>query len=118
MTNRGNGIRYCKDLNEIKPIVKKKETHPNGTLKTFLIQSYIDRPLLYKGRKFDIRHYIMISSINGKLRGYFYQGGYIRTTSYKYRLDDNSPAVHLTNDAVQKYCKDYGRYEKGNKLSY
>ena len=60
----------------------------------------------------------MISSINGKLRGYFYHGGYIRTTSYKYKLDDNSPAIHLTNDAVQKYCKDYGKYEKGNKLSY
>lgn len=26
--------------------------------------------------------------------------------------------IHLTNDAVQKYSKDYGKYEKGNKLSY
>jgi hypothetical protein len=60
----------------------------------------------------------MFSSINGRMRGYFYQEGYIRTTSYKYKLNDNSPAIHLTNDAVQKYCKDYGKYEKGNKLSY
>lgn len=26
--------------------------------------------------------------------------------------------IHLTNDAVQKKCEDYGKYEPGNKLSY
>ena len=26
--------------------------------------------------------------------------------------------IHLTNDAIQKGSKDYGRYEKGNKISY
>ena len=26
--------------------------------------------------------------------------------------------IHLTNDAVQKYHEDYGKYEPGNKLSY
>ena len=26
--------------------------------------------------------------------------------------------VHLTNDAVQKRSNEYGKYEKGNKLSY
>jgi tubulin polyglutamylase TTLL1/tubulin monoglycylase TTLL3/8 len=26
--------------------------------------------------------------------------------------------VHLTNDAVQKYLPDYGKFEKGNKISY
>lgn len=26
--------------------------------------------------------------------------------------------VHLTNDAVQKYAEDYGKYELANKLSY
>lgn len=26
--------------------------------------------------------------------------------------------VHLTNDAVQKKGDDYGRFEKGNKVSY
>lgn len=60
----------------------------------------------------------MLSSTEGILRGYFYQEGYVRTTSYKYKLDDNSSCIHLTNDAVQKYCKEYGKYEKGNKLSY
>lgn len=26
--------------------------------------------------------------------------------------------IHLTNDAVQNKCEDYGKYEPGNKLSY
>jgi tubulin monoglycylase TTLL3/8 len=26
--------------------------------------------------------------------------------------------IHLTNDAVQKFADDYGKYEAGNKLSY
>ncbi len=26
--------------------------------------------------------------------------------------------IHLTNDAIQKNTPDYGKYEKGNKLSY
>jgi hypothetical protein len=56
--------------------------------------------------------------ISDKLRGHFYEGGYIRTTSYNYKLEDNSPGIHLTNDALQKGLKDYGKYEKGNKLSY
>lgn len=26
--------------------------------------------------------------------------------------------IHLTNDAVQKYSDDYGKFEKGNKVSF
>ena len=43
---------------------------------------YLDRPLLYNKRKFDIRHYILITRIHGIMRGYWYLDGYIRTSSY------------------------------------
>jgi Tubulin-tyrosine ligase family. len=26
--------------------------------------------------------------------------------------------IHLTNNAVQKHCDDYGQFEKGNQLSF
>lgn len=26
--------------------------------------------------------------------------------------------MHLTNDAIQKTCEEYGRYEPGNKLTF
>lgn len=61
---------------------------------------------------------MLISCINGNIKGYWYEEGYIRTTSYEFNLNQLNSQIHLTNDAVQKYCKDYGKYEKGNKLSY
>ena len=79
---------------------------------------YLDRPLLYHGRKFDIRHYMIITHMFGVMRAYWYQEGYIRTSSYEFTLNNFDPEVHLTNDAVQKRCTDYQRYEPFNKLSY
>ncbi len=26
--------------------------------------------------------------------------------------------IHLTNDAIQKNCEEYGKYEPGNKLTF
>ena len=61
---------------------------------------------------------MMITSVGGVIKGYWYEEGYIRTTSYEYNTTQLGGFIHLTNDAVQKYSKDYGKYEKGNKLSY
>jgi tubulin polyglutamylase TTLL1 len=118
LSNRGNGINVCDSLDSIKLILKNKERHENGKFKTYILQQYLDSPFLYKGRKFDIRHYILITRINGVLKGYWYEEGYIRTTSYEYHLGQMNSQIHLTNDAVQKHCRDYGKFEKGNKLSY
>lgn len=42
----------------------------------------------------------------------------MRTASAEYKLNNPAGAIHLTNDAIQKGMADYGKYEKGNKLSY
>lgn len=55
---------------------------------------------------------------NGRFKGYWFKRGYIRTSSSQYTLNHGLASVHLTNDAVQKNLPDYGRYQKGNKLSY
>lgn len=75
--------------------------------------------MLYKSRKFDIRHYLLISCLNGVVRAYWYPEGYIRTSSVLFTLKRGSNLfVHLTNDAIQKNSEEYGKYEKGNKISY
>jgi hypothetical protein len=74
--------------------------------------------MLYNRRKFDIRHYMMISNLYGVMRGYWYTEGYIRTSGYEFDITNFEREVHLTNDAVQKHCDNYGRYEAANKLSY
>lgn len=71
--------------------------------------------MLIKGRKFDMRMFVMVSHT---MDSYFYKCGYIRTASEMYRMDDlDNQFIHLTNNAVQKYAKNYGEFEDGNILS-
>lgn len=84
---------------------------------TYIIQKYIERPLLIKKRKFDIRCYGLFTSINGWQKGYCYNDGYIRTSCKEYSTNNlSNKFVHLTNDAVQKKSDDYGKFENGNKV--
>ncbi len=61
---------------------------------------------------------MLLTFHNGKTKAYWYQDGYVRTSSAFFTLDETDPYIHLTNDAVQKYSDRYSRYEDGNKLSY
>ena len=60
----------------------------------------------------------MITHHNGKTKAYWYQDGYVRTSSAFFSLEDVDPYIHLTNDAVQKNAEEYSYFEEGNKLSY
>lgn len=97
---------------------EKVLTHQLNT-RTLIVQSYIKNPLLIKGRKFDIRVYGMLATHYGTMRGYFYEDGYLRTSCKEFTLENfTNKYIHLTNDAIQKYAEDYGRFENGNKLNY
>jgi D-alanine-D-alanine ligase-like ATP-grasp enzyme len=62
---------------------------------------------------------MLLTVNNGSLRGYWYQDGYIRTSSSLWTLDSiNDTFAHLTNDAIQKHSSSYGKFEPGNKLTY
>ena len=118
-TNRGNGITVCFSLDDVQARLRGRERNKDGSLRTFIIQKYIERPLLFQGRKFDLRHYMLVSCVGGTFRGYWYTHGYVRTSSAPYSLRNaRDLQVHLTNDAVQKHCDSYGKFEPGNKLSY
>ena len=80
-SNRGYGIKVCKTLDEIKSIIKQREKCVDGSYRTYIVQAYIEKPLLYNKRKFDLRHYMMITCVNGILKGYWYREGYVRTSS-------------------------------------
>lgn len=81
------------------------------------MQKYIEAPVLFRQRKFDIRLWVLISH-EGTV--YQFREGYVRTSSEAYNLDESSLDqiyVHLTNNAVQKYSKSYGKYEEANIVS-
>lgn len=105
-----------KDFAEIKNIIAEST---RSKKRTCIAQKYIHNPLLINRRKFDIRTYAMVTSINGNFKAYFYEEGYIRTSCREFNvLNLSNKLIHLTNDAIQKKAEDYGKYEPGNKLSY
>lgn len=62
---------------------------------------------------------MMVTINNGKVKGYWYQEGYVRTSSFFWSLNEmEDKFIHLTNDAIQKNCEEYGKYEPGNKLTF
>lgn len=117
-TNQGRGITVIDEIYELNMIMKKnhqvKPKSPNKASKkkipqnlgeerdpqeeddpdykrTFIVQMYLDRPFLYQGRKFDIRHYVLLTNIYGIMRAYWYTDGYIRTSSYEFNIDNFEP---------------------------
>ena len=106
----------AKEFNEIRDIIVDS-TRANR--RTCIVQKYIHNPLLIHRRKFDIRTYVLMTSVNGNTKVLIYEEGYLRTSSREYSINNlSNRLVHLTNDAVQKKAEDYGKYEAGNKLSY
>lgn len=100
------------DLKRIREAISSQDNE-----RTTIVQRYIERPLLFQGRKLDVRVFAMLASDSGVLRGYMYSECYFRTASRQFDLQNFSRFVHLTNDAVQQHSEHYGKFETGNKLS-
>ena len=91
---------------------------------SYLITKYIENPHLIKGKKYDFRIYVLITSSN-PLSIYIYNQGLVRIASEKFTLNMdklNTRYIHLTNTAVNKENNDYIfndsiNSEKGNKWS-
>lgn len=69
--------------------------------------------MLINNRKFDIRVYSLITQ---KKELYFFQEGYIRTSSEVFDVHSPNYFTHLTNNAIQKHSKTYGEFEESNIL--
>lgn len=105
-------------LKEIDAKIKDMVQQTEEEDRTMIVQKYIEKPLLVHKRKFDIRVFGLLTSVNGRLQGYFYEDGYLRTSSKEFTLKHlTNRFVHLTNDAIQQTANDFGKFESGNKLS-
>ena len=109
--NQGKGIEIFSDIEKMTNFINSR---PSGTL--CVVQKYIERPLLYRRRKFDIRIWAVM---NTKNEIYYYKQGYLRTSSSEYSLDNSNLYIHLTNQCLQvKNKEEYGQHEAGNTLSF
>lgn len=79
-SNQGNGIQVFDNINEIAELVKSASDRPNGKQRSYIIQKYL-MPFLYNKRKFDIRCYVLVTCVKGVYKAYWYEEGYIRTSS-------------------------------------
>lgn len=99
-TNRGVGIQVAQGLKEVEAKVKEASA-ALGEDRTVIVQKYIEKPLLVYKRKFDIRVFGLMTCVEGVLRGYFYEEGYLRTSSKEFSLKTlGNKYIHLTNDAI------------------
>ena len=104
-------IDYYTLLKKNNNIEKKKHYQS----KKILLQKYIENPLLYNGRKFDMRIWVLLTH---DMKVYIFKEGHLKATSYKYSLDNKDFFVHLTNYSVQKYSNNFAKYEVGNEISF
>ena len=85
---RGDGIEVVRDLADV-PLSSR-----------FMVQDYLDSPHLINERKYVLRLYVLISSVE-PLRAYLYNEGFAKLASDPYDLDDlDNPFSHLTNPDI------------------
>ena len=80
-----------------------------------IIQKYLDNPLLYKKRKFDIRCFALVDS---NLNVFFCREGHLKGSSELYDINNTNKFIHITNHSLQKKSSKFEYYEYGNEMSY
>ncbi|XP_063358819.1 tubulin glycylase 3A-like [Cydia amplana] len=101
---RGRGIRLASRLEDVDDILNK-------TKAKYVLQKYIEEPLLIHETKFDIRQYYLITS-TCPLVIWMYKDCYLKFSTQKYNLKNYHESIHLTNNAVQKkYTNCENRHE-------
>ena len=130
--NRGRCIKLINSISSLKKdiknfnqgIIRGYENEKNSEKKInentyksniVVVQKYIEKPLLYFGRKFDIRIWVLLTH---KMEVYMFNEGHLKICSIKYNLNDNDPYSHLTNYSFQKKNINFSKYEYGNEVSF
>ncbi len=104
-------------LNTNSNISTEKENNSGVRCEFIMIQKYLEKPLLYQGRKFDIRIWVMFMT-NRENEVYIFKEGHLKATSLKYNPDSDDIYVHLTNYSVQKHNINFSKIEIGNEIPF
>ena len=124
--NKNNNFLTAEDSNKNKALnlkqridyskIMRNSVIQKGHYKSnkIILQKYIEKPLLYNGRKFDTRFWVLLTH---KMEIYLFKEGHLKATSFNFSLENTDLYVHLTNYSVQKYSDKFEIYEDGNEIS-
>ncbi|EWS72878.1 tubulin-tyrosine ligase family protein (macronuclear) [Tetrahymena thermophila SB210] len=119
----GKGIQLFRGTQEIKEKIKFYKSNKQELLNDLqikenrpyismfqVIQKYLENPFLIDGRKFDIRSYVLIASVEPFV--VLYQSGFIKKCIKEYDLNfeefnEDESMKHLTNRSFQKNHENY-----------
>ena len=94
---------------------KKKKYTKMYCSNDIVLQKYLDNPLLYQKRKFDIRCYVLVDY---NFNVFYCKEGHLKSSSEEYDLNVTNKFVHITNHSLQKKSQNFAKYEYGNEMSY
>lgn len=112
---RGEEIKIYDNLEDIYEFINTNQSS-FSKVQEYVIQKYIPNPLLYDGRKFDVRIHVLLDE---NYNIYINDLIIMRITSEKYNpkltgVWEKDKYIHITNIAIQKNSKNFSKYEKSN----
>jgi tubulin monoglycylase TTLL3/8 len=106
--SRGRGVTCVDSLEPIEQSLMG--TNDTGVV----VQKYIENPLIIYNRKFDIRQWVLVTSLS-PLVIWMWKEPYIRFGAEDYALEDiNNIYSHLTNNSISKHSQKYKNDTKFN----
>ncbi|XP_060851495.1 tubulin glycylase 3A-like [Rhopalosiphum padi] len=97
----GHGIMLSRDLHAIKQKINVSNVFRNK----YILQKYIERPLLVYTCKIDLRQWFLVTNMNPVVV-WMYKEGYVRFCANSFSMNKMDESIHLSNVRLQmKYRK-------------